>query len=152
MWIVLLTLPMSSLIAQSGEISKMKEDSIVNFKEESNLLLKDYFLYHCLNYGLKNNGDHILDKDQSIKFYQSWLKIIVFENDFPDLKEYALKTGGDVKFSLKSSKYHVKTSLLGHCLNAYRGETLDSAVIKITDRLFKKAYKQSYENDRKKKK
>jgi len=105
-------------------------DSFIDSKrKQAKNLMKDYFLFHCINYGLINNGDSTLLKDRSKLFYDAWLSYIPNDERQPILN-YAKQIGGDVLFSLEAEKQ----SLVGHCLNGYRDKELE----KIMDIIAKK--------------
>ncbi len=99
-------------------------DSFIESKrKQAKDLLKDYFLFHCINYGLQNNGDSTLLKDRSKLFYEAWLSYIP-NDELEPMFNYAKKIGGDVLFSTEAEKQ----SLLGQCLNGYRSIELEKTL------------------------
>lgn len=118
---------------------KVSHDSFIESKrKQAKDLLKDYFLFHCINYGLLNNGDSTLLKDRSKLFYEAWLSYIPNDELLPMLN-YAKRIGGAVLFNSEAEKQ----SLIGGCMNGYRAIELE----KIIDTIVKKSVIREKKND-----
>ena len=117
----------------SAQKTTMTDKEIYSFLEikrgQYKMLLKDYFLYECLNSGLKRNGSDLLEKDRSKLFYETF-HTYLSEKDLKQILDYAKKTGSSVFFNLESEKQ----SLLGTCMNEYRDVKLE----KIADTIVKR--------------
>ena len=122
-----------SLIVFNISAQKMTDKEIHSFLEikrgQYKMLLKDYFLFECLNSGLKHNGSNLLEKDRSKLFYETFHTYLP-EQDLIQILNYARTVGNSVLFNAKSKKQ----SLLATCMNEYRDVKLEKRVDTIVKR------------------
>ncbi len=127
---LLLSLVVFNISAQKRTMTDKEIDSFLEIKRgQYKMLLKDYFLFECINSGLKHNGSKLLEKDRSKLFYETF-HTYVPEQDLTQVLNYARTIGNSVLFNANSKKQ----SLLATCMNEYRDVKLE----KITDTIVKK--------------
>lgn len=122
-----------SLIVFNISAQKMTDKEIHSFLEikrgQYKMLLKDYFLFECINSGLKHNGTNLLEKDRSKLFYETFHTYMP-EQDLAQVLNYARMIGNSVLFNTNSKKQ----SLFATCMNECRDVKLEQ----IADTIVKK--------------
>ncbi len=119
-----------NISAQKRTMTDKEIDSFLAIKRgQYKMLLKDYFLFECINAGLKHNGSKLLEKDRSKLFYETF-HTYVPEQDLTQILNYARAIGNSVLFNANSKKQ----SLLATCMNEYRDVKLE----KIADTIVKR--------------
>ena len=108
---------------------KMENAFITSKRKQAKDLIKDYFLFQCVDIGLRNNGVDALEKDRSKKFYKAWLSYIP-NKELDSVLNYSKEIGGDVLFNENSDKQ----SLIGQCLNGYRDAKLEIITNKLAEK------------------
>ena len=109
--------------------NRIENNFIKSKRKQAKDLMKDYFLFQCVNLGLINNGFDALEKDRSKQFYKAWLSYIP-DKELDSILNYSKKIGGDILFNENADKQ----SLFGQCLNGYRDAQLDTITNKLANK------------------
>ncbi len=129
---LLLTSNMQVFSQHKSPNNKIDIDFINTKRKLAKDLMRDYFLYNCINDGLLNNGDVTFQKDRTKLLYNAWISYIQ-KKDLEKIDEYAKKIGGDVFFNSKDVK---KQRLFGLCIDKSRSKEFEEMIDKISKREF----------------
>jgi hypothetical protein len=130
--IIMLIIISLKLNCSAQKLSK-KQLNLNTYRSKQTIILKEYFLCNCIQYGFEKGDVNLSQLDHTIQFYEEelWAKIIKL--DRLSISEYAKNKAKNFQISPLSNKY----GIMGLCLDLYKSDSLNLFINKIVKKNIK---------------
>jgi hypothetical protein len=111
----------------NAQVTNKKTLSLHTYRTKQAIILKEYFLCNCIQFGFEKGNLDLSKVDHSIQFYEEELWAKIDKMDRLKISEYAKAKALAFKISPLSEKYGIS----GLCINLFNSDSLNLIVKKI---------------------